>query len=603
MTKTNLKKCLLAIVTASLIALTCLLVAPDTILAGDPPLLGIPDPADPGPFSVVRDEYALDDIELVCIDRMTGQDRILPVEVVGSVHAPEDLSAGPFPVALFLHGRHATCMDPDTGGEFGQWPCTGNRVPIWSYQGYDYISEVLASWGYVVISISANGINAPDNNCRDFGLDRRGELIHYHLDRWREFNTKGGEPFGDRFVGKLDLNNVGLMGHLRGGGGIASAYRQNLERKDPYGFNALLPLAPVNFQRPRIVDTPLFVILPYCDGDVSDLQGALYYDDARYERPGDPAAKQYILEMGGNHNYYNTVWSMGRVPDDWRYDTRRLVDPYCSNLRSDGGGRYTQEEVRSIGLAYHLAFFRRYLGGEDIFTPLFTGDVPPPASVGDVEIHNAYHPADTPETRLDVDRVLSDASLAQNTLGGAVTQTGLDPFDTCVPQRLFRPYTGCGPFHANSTARQLRFGWSDPTAQYQSELPEGFRDVSGFNVLSFRAGVNYCEDRDPKSDPQCSSRNPVGQPQDFSVVLVDGDGNSASVRVGDVSNALFYPPSREFFFANFPIEAGQKVVLNSVRVPLSAFKGVNLADIRTIAFNFDQEPQGALLLNDVMFSE
>ena len=31
-------------------------------------------------------------------------------------------------------------------------------------------------------------------------------------------------PFGTRFVGKLDLNNVGTMGHSRGGGVFSGTY-------------------------------------------------------------------------------------------------------------------------------------------------------------------------------------------------------------------------------------------------------------------------------------------------------------------------------------------------------------------------------------------
>ncbi|MBI1747817.1 MAG: hypothetical protein HYR55_14685 [Acidobacteria bacterium] len=558
----------------------------------------VPDPGTAGPLTVTRTEYRLDndDYQLTCRDRVTGNPRTFPVEVVGSVHAPEDLSGGPFPVVLFLHGRHATCQMGVA--EYYQWPCPDGRTPIWSYQGYDYISDVLASWGYIVLSISANGINAIDNNCTDYGLDRRGELIHYHLDRWREFNTVGGDPFGTRFVGKLDFNRVGLMGHSRGGGGIASAYKQNLEREDPYGIKAMLPLAAVNFQRPRITNSTLLVILPYCDGDVSDLQAAWYYDDARYEVAGDLASKHYLLEMGGNHNYYNTIWTVARVADDWRYDTRRLVDPYCSNLRRDDGGRYTPEEVRRIGLAYIGGFFRAYVGDEGALSPIFTGQAPQPPSVGDVDIHMTYHAPDAATTRRDVDRVVSDASLTTNTLGGAVTQSGLDPFNTCIPQRVVRPHTNCGPFEANIYARQLRFAWSDATARYRSEIPDGARDLSAFAGISFRAGVNYCETRDGGN---CDSRNPVGEPQDFSVILSDGRGASASARVSDYSTALYYPPSQEFYFPSPGIEGGQKIILNTVRIPLSAFDGLDLADIRAVEFAFDQRPQGALLLTDLAF--
>src|SRR5689334_25017332 len=38
-----------------------------------------------------------------------------------------------------------------------------------------------------------------------------------------------------------------------------------------------------------------------------------------------------------------------------------------------------------------------------------------------------------------------------------------------------------------------------------------------------------------------------------------------------------------------------------VRIPLSAFSGVNLADIRSVQFSFDQRASGALLISDIAF--
>jgi len=43
-------------------------------------------------------------------------------------------------------------------------------------------------------------------------------------------------------------------------------------------------------------------------------------------------------------------------------------------------------------------------------------------------------------------------------------------------------------------------------------------------------------------------------------------------------------------------------VLNTVRIPLFAFGGVNLHNIRSVQFTFDQKFQGALLITDVAFA-
>src|SRR6185503_11741413 len=220
----------------------------------------IPDPGTPGPLAVTREEYNFGDTAFQPPD-FPG-----PLELLASIHYPTNLTGGPFPVILLLHGRHATCFS-GTGGQFLQWPCTNNRQPIPSYKGYDYVSNVLASHGYVVVSISANGVNAVDNTVFDLGAQARAELLQKHLDILKTFNTTGGAPFGNKFVGKLDLSRVGTMGHSRGGEGVVSHYALNNDLGAPYGIKAVFPLAPVDFNRFVVNNAAVDVLLPYCDGD------------------------------------------------------------------------------------------------------------------------------------------------------------------------------------------------------------------------------------------------------------------------------------------------------------------------------------------------
>src|SRR5215216_7686166 len=108
------------------------------------------DPGAAGPLAVTRVEYDY------------GTQAFQPVgfpiavELKASVHYPTGLPGGPYPVVVFLHGRHVTCYRNQTTAL--RWPCRNGETVIPSYQGYDYIAQNLASWGYVVISVSANGI-------------------------------------------------------------------------------------------------------------------------------------------------------------------------------------------------------------------------------------------------------------------------------------------------------------------------------------------------------------------------------------------------------------------------------------------------------------
>ncbi|MBI1748902.1 MAG: hypothetical protein HYR55_20300 [Acidobacteria bacterium] len=537
------------------------------------------DPGAVGPYAVTLQEYDLGN-GTISGPRVGGGTLTGPVELKGSVHAPTNLAGGPFPVVMILHGRHVTCSAGSS--IFMQWPCSPGRTPIWSYRGYNYLAQTLASNGYIVISVSANGINAIDNGWVDAGAGERAALLHYHLDRWNEFNTVGGPaPIGSRYIGAVDLTNVGLVGHSRGGEGVVSEYNRNASLGYPYGINAVFGLAPTNFQPQQrdVTGVAFGTLLPYCDGDVYNLQGELYYDVARYRMAGDPGDKSHVLVMGANHNFYNTVWTPPTVggADDWTaFRDTTASDPYCARNRPSGG-RLTAAEQRATGLAYISAFFRFYLGFEDFFT-IITGDSSPPPSAGTATIYNAYHPLDDPSARLTVNRFTSPSNLTINTLGGSAGHSGLSVFAIC--QAGTSP-GGCGTTQYDSML-QLRTAWNSTAAQYRTTIPTAYRDVSLYNTLSFRAGVVFND-----------ARNPTGQPRDISVVLVDGNGNVASARTSDYSPTLYFPPGGTL---------ARKVVMNSLRVPLWAYSGVDLTNIQTIRIDYDQNPSGHLFITDLMFT-
>jgi hypothetical protein len=555
-----------------------------------PSLAHAADPGTPGPFAVSGEEYSYG------LTAFTPTGFPGPVELIASVHYPTDLSAGPFPLVIFLHGRHRTCYD-GANAVFA-WPCTAPYQPIPSYRGFDYISTVLASHGYVVISLSANGISAQDAATDDFGALARAELIQKHLDIWSSLRSTGGPPFGTKFVGKVDLSNVGTVGHSAGGEGAVRHVVLNASLGSPYGVRAVLLVAPANDLRLILDNVPFGVLLPYCDGIATRLPGVHYFDDARYSSPGDPAAKHMILVMGANHNYYNSVWTvpstLAPAIDDWSaFVSGGSSDPHCGG--GAGSERLTAAQQHGTGLAYASGFLRAYLGGESAFLPMLRGDEPPPPSAMTDAVHVSYHAPDDPVVRQDLNRLLNATNLATNTLGGAVYQGGFTPYDLCggespEPQHCLpgqpttrQPHTAPSALSAARGLSQLRGGWSSAGAFYGNDLPVGFRDISGFQALQFRVSVNF-------GDP----RNPAGQSQDFTVRLTDGTGATASTLVSDWSSALFYPPGS--------VSPVPKVVLNTVRIPLSAMLGVDLTDIRSVKFVFDRKASGSLLISDIAFA-
>jgi hypothetical protein len=496
------------------------------------------------------------------------------VELTADVHYPTGLPEGPYPLVLFMHGNHVSCFRENRISY--RWPCGARSEPLPNYIGYDYIARRLAARGYIVVSVSANGVNVLGNNVDDTGMRQRGEVLEKHIDLWRGWSTVGGEPFGETFVGKVDLSRIGTMGHSRGGEGVVWNKIVDEERPDPYGIDAVLALAPVDFTRVTINEAAFSVLLPTCDGDVYDLQGVHFFDDSRYVVPGDPTPKHTVTVFGANHNFFNTVWSPGGgYPggfDDGRF--------------SDCRDRMGQFEQRKAGRIFIIGFFRRYLGGETALDPIWTGASEPARLEPGTSMVNYLAP-DTPQRRMDVVRYTDPGDLTTNQTGGAAIPTNMtlygwcaNTFDTpCIPGQftfLDRNLTSLA---------EVLLGWSNHSARLRFELASGSRNVDDFDALQFRTVLN------PGYDVNFVKY------QDLEVALVDGSGTEVSVPASEVGNeALKYPLTR------FGRRFGGHILMQQVRFPLERFEGVDLSDVRAVEFRFTRMRAGVINVADVAFS-
>lgn len=322
------------------------------------------DPGRLGPHAVDTFEYDAADLPWPAFDA--------PMEVLAHVVLPVGVDHAP--LVLFLHGRHMACYRPDGGDDPGFWPCVPGSVPVPSYRGYDYLQRVLASQGYATVSISADGVNAQDGVTDDGGAGARAALVRHHLDllaRW------SADPADQRWHGRLDLNRVVLVGHSRGGEGVDQA-AIDTDPGAPYHLVGQVLLAPTDFAQQTAPYLPTEVVLPYCDGDVSDLQGQRYVDAGPLLDPSDPALRSSVLLLGANHNYFNTEWTPGAAAapslDDW-WDPR---DPLCG--RKVSATRLTAQEQRRAAKRLVAAGVHAFVG-DDVPGALAYLDAPDPVDV------------------------------------------------------------------------------------------------------------------------------------------------------------------------------------------------------------------------------
>lgn len=589
-----------------------------------------PDAAEHGDYAYTKSIYRFGDqaIELAGIGGIRG-------EVEGKIYLPT--SGGARPLIVLLHGRHSSCAG--TPANPLRWPCSPSQVSIPSYAGYDGTAEALASNGYAVVSISANAINSNDNQLAlDFGARARGQLILDTLELFRTANSGGSVVLHDAavdadvsladaltgnggteaaridpdvveltpadLVGRLDFSRIGLMGHSRGGEGVTSAATLNQALAEPFSIISTLPLAPVDFGRMTVPNVPNLVILPYCDGDVSNQQGQHMNDDARYAF-GDDVLRSDVWVMGANHNFFNTVWTPGRyefnVSDDWSgtsSTSARAVDSVCGTAGAavDTSIRLTPSTQYDVGTSLMAGWFRATVGGEEQFLAPFDSSGAKTATTAAVDVRTvATQPS---SARADLE-TFEGPSTAARTYGSASLSVCASLAGRAVPQELPAcstlgsaqvPHWTTVRFAGDVPATPVaRVRWSDASGEVRVPVPASSRDASGYTSLSFRTAADESV--------------PYGGGTDLLVSVVDGAGATFTAPVSTLNPAalLRLPQSTQN-----PSTLG-KIVLQKVTLPLAdvAAAGLDLGDLREVRFagatGVSGTVDGAAYLSDLAF--
>ena len=477
----------------------------------------LPDPLERGPLAVTTiDPFRAGTVDLQEPNAgggaPTGSAAPVTLQIRGSLYIPA-ASPSPAPLIVLVHGNHASC-------DSGQSPnCTQFKR---NDRGYAYMGENLASWGYAVVSLDQDQLIAfQDGLAR--GMHQRRRLIAALLDALYAAN-QGPLPdgpnanIGAALVGKLDMTRIGMMGHSRGGDAVSSFIDYNRTRPSPgrrYPISGVISLAPTDYERRAPHGTPYLTILPYCDGDVSNLMGARMYERGQYIRPDDPFPRIQMSVHGANHNWFNSVWKVdgqdgGNVQDAACNNTlpnniRMSGGTYTPATRGDGDPDLMGDQERA-GLATMGAFFRRYVGDELEFDPYMTGELQQqlpdsacPTSESGVRmaceerLMTSYFPGAF--ERLDVIRPEPDDPLGLSAVGTALTGGGfsnpylagggIDP----LPATTAGGYDWCNPEPLHFTPSAVG-GSGLPTAEKGCPLPAAGA-LGGQNGVREQAPVNH----------------------------------------------------------------------------------------------------------------
>jgi len=482
-----------------------------------------------------------------------------------------------YPVALFQHGRHWNCDNDGSGPLLGggyNWNCTpaSNRIP--SHLGYDYIMERLASQGVFCISISTHDIQPDQSGAWNYNA--RGRLILKFLDKLRDWNDNGTDPFGPLFTGKIDMSRIALSGHSRGGEGVVAAEVLNQTWPAPHSILAVNAIAPTDQDSMTEYvpsEAAYYLIVGARDGDVSNMQGVRTYDRAFPDGAPDRKPKTFAYVYGANHNYFNTIWTptaaLG-MANPWAGS----VDDYPGSMPA-----LTAAQQREMALTTVTAFFRWQLLGQIAFREILTGRIKP-ATVPNQSVFLTFQDGE----RTTIDNFEQPGMVAtSNTVAGTNAAPGFGTFEERRLNHDGSIYPGNPPtdnFFYHDTIG-LKLAWAAPQT-YTVNIPGGAGNFTAFSHLTLRIAKK-------------ASVNGTGPDINVNVQLEDSLGHTAlwplrSDQFDRIPHAYEDPES-------FPTVN----VLTGVRIPLRNFTQNNsMVDLANIVkITIAVEGSGEIAIDDI----
>jgi hypothetical protein len=456
-----------------------------------------------------------------------------PADVPGATMASEISAAQPsYPVVVCVHG---------------------NANQLTSYQGYDYLLDHLARNGFIAVSIHMQ----PGQQGTD-----RARILQNHL------------PIIFSMFGTHAANNIGIMGHSRGGEAVVIAARLNQQEAWGWNINAVISLAPTNQYTSEHFGSawaqPYLVIYGSLDGDLGGISdtGFELYDHA------SGMNKSMAFVYRACHDRFNTVWGDGDITAGW-----------SSLTPTDVPNVLPSDAHHKIALGYMSAFYRQHLKNESQWAGIFRGEwVPAAVQTADanMKIYTQYEDT-TARIVDDFEGAHTATSWQTSTLGDAVSQSGLP---TIPQENDLRSMDSQSP---HLTAG-LSLRWDNTTESLDYAIPAGQRNVSGFQAVSFRV-----------SQKVNSASNPANQVQDLRLTLTDGGGHSRAIRVSKLTE-IPYPYVRGF-------ASLVKSAMCTIRIPLAAYHihclnvdQVDLTNVTTLSFQFAEKMTGEIEIDSIQFT-
>ncbi|MFD1175167.1 alpha/beta hydrolase [Paenibacillus puldeungensis] len=491
----------------------------------------------------------------------------------GRVWMPDSAEAsgkqGPFPLVLIVHGNHL--------------------MEDYSDDGYGYLGRLLASRGFIAVSVDENFLNysvwtgIPDND-----MKVRAWLLLKHLQQIGQFAK---EP-GNLFYEKVDFSNIALIGHSRGGQAVAMAadYKDwfgkdaMLDNLEQYHIQSVVAIAPtdkmVDGKLTSLKDVNYLTLQGARDGDVSDFDGDRQYSRTTFS-PGSSRFKASLYIADANHSQFNSSWG-----------GRDVSLP--KGILLSRKGMLSATEQREIAKLYISAFLEESLHRDEHFLPLMRDYRSGLAWLPVTDYYNRFESGEFGAwARYDED--LNRTTIPGNGKAGG---NGLTWKEEEARNR--------GNSSKSNRGIVLEQSGKTDKAAYSLQWEHGapLPPAGQANILSFSMADRSFELHDSVASDQAA-------PVHVDVELVDGKGVSVRLPLSRFMPVVPLPatdftihPWFDEHLSDGKYKQPTEVVFQTYRLPLTAFTGGNsrfdpFTGIQKLSFYLNGDSPEKVMLDDI----
>jgi len=493
----------------------------------------------------------------------------------GRVWYPE--GDGPFPLALIVHGNHS--------------------MEDYSDPGYAYLGELLASRGFILVSVDENFVNGTWSG--DFvgkEMQVRGWLLLQHLKTWKEWNQTKDHSF----YNKIDMNRIALIGHSRGGEAIAIAeafnhlpyYPDQSEVKFDFHFNikSLISIAPTDrryTRRIKLKDINYLTLQGGLDSDEPSFFGMRQAERVSYNNAdSNYFFKAGVYTPGANHGQFNSSWKTdASAPFEWFLNSKPLIK---------------EEDQQQIAKVYISGFLENTLHGKKEYLPMFEHWAYAKKWLPDLSYVNRF---EDNRTKI-IAGYEEDIDLTTATEKNATISVG-----ELAVWREAELFYRDGKDKQNNSAVILGWKNKEKTNSFYSITFNKSISLSARDqiILSFSAGDpgELKKPTDEKEEKK-SGEMEKESPPDLSIVLTDSSGIESAVPLQDLIDVLPRWKIQYLKMASLSEESygnEWEPTLGDYQLPLSFFTtknpSLNISALKKIEFRFDRSSSGVIILDKI----